>query len=362
LNQEDENLKLRLGQAAIRLADTFYAAGEGITFLYSIGEALQAHEAVANDPDDWNKHSAVSRSMTHAVILYAVGTRLAPDLLPQIDRAVETWPLPVGEREGLISLSKQAPWSTMSLDEIEAKIVNQFGHNPFNDVGQGRSIVWSALGVTWTIQSSADRDTWFAAQDVAATLQIAQVEFADVDLLVVPSQASIEIVLDNIGEPQINQLSDNGSLTWKIVMPREYPEGADAKELAFQIATVAITVLGQVTALSFERFRDLCGERFERGLAHRLFSVRPARELMKFAVPSGLDLINLSSLARPRIRAKMVPIEAGELKWRTGLGLDILRRRLTNIFEIDTKYRRGLFVLACRGSFGIIDAKASFQE
>jgi hypothetical protein len=344
LHQEDENLKRRLGQAAFRLADTFYAAGEGITFLYSIGEALVAHEAVANDPNDWIKHSAVQRSMTHAVILRAVAGRVAPNLLSQIDRAIETWPLAIKERESLISLSERAPWSTMPIDEIEEKIVKEFGVNPLNDVGSSRSIVWSALGVTWTIRSSANRETWFAAQEVAATLQIAQVEFADADLLVVPSQACIEIVLDDVSEPQIDQLPDNGNLIWKIVMPREYPEGADTKDLAFQIATVAITVLGQATALTFKRFSEFCDQRFERGLTHRLFSVRPARELMRFVFPSGLDFASLSSLVRPSFGRDIAPIEVGELRWRTGLGPGYTKEKankyLRNRYELSSQALR----------------------
>lgn len=344
LHQENENLKRRLGQAAIRLADTFYAAGEGITFLYSVGDALMAHEAVANDPDDWTKHSAVQRTVTHAVILRAVARRLAPDLVSQIDRAIETWPLPIEERKSIFSLSERAPWSIMPINEIEEKIVNEFGHNPFSDVGRSRSIVWSALGVTWTIRSNADRDAWFAAQEVATTLQIAQVEFADTDLLVVPSHASIEIALDDVSAPKIDQLPDNGSLTWKVVMPREYPEGADTGDLALQIATVAITVLGQATALSFERFSELCDQRFERGLADRLFSVRPARELMKFSFPSGIDVAILWSLVRPSIGGDIAPIEVGELGWRTGIGPGYTKEKadkyLRNRYEITLRALR----------------------
>ena len=39
--------------------------------------------------------------------------------------------------------------------------------------------------------------------EAAAVLQLAQVEFADADLVVVPSEATIEIELRNVREPQI---------------------------------------------------------------------------------------------------------------------------------------------------------------
>ena len=94
LHLGSEELQLRLGQAAFRLADTFHAAGEGITFLHSIAQALLLHDAVASEPHDWTKHVAVQRSVTHALILRAIAQRLWPSVLPVFDAAIAKWRLP----------------------------------------------------------------------------------------------------------------------------------------------------------------------------------------------------------------------------------------------------------------------------
>jgi hypothetical protein len=322
-----EPVSRRLSQSAITLADTFHSAGEGITFFYSIGQALMAHEAVATDHYGWTKHGHVRRTVGHAMILRAIARRVAPDLLPLIDEAIAKWPLPEGERGALISLSEQEPWSTMPTAEIEKKVADELGQYPFGDVGNPRSATWSAFGVTWTVQGSADRESWLAALEVAATLQIAQVEFAEVDLLVIPSHAVLNVQLGDVAKPQISQLPDNGPLAWQIMMPRHYPEAADSNEIASHSAAIAITVLGQATALTFRAFQDLIEQRFERGFAQRLFSVRPARELMAFAWPESLDSAVLSSSVRPVFGREINPIEAEELQWRTGPGPGYSRAR-----------------------------------
>jgi hypothetical protein len=340
LNLEGEEVKRRLGQAAFRVADTFHSAGEGITFLYSIAQALIAHDAVATDPHDWTKHRAVQRSVVHAVILRAVARRLSPDYLPLIDRAIEKWGMSKEEVEQLSSLSESEPWATMPVSEIEDKIAEQLGQNPFSDVGSPRSATWAAFGVTWTVQSTADHDSWLAALELAATLQITQVDFADTDLLVIPSHVFLNVQAATVDKPEISQLPDNGRLVWQVKMPKQYRHGATFDEIAMHVASIAIVILGQATALTFEAFQDLIESRFRRGLAHRLASVRPARELMEFAQPEGLDFSTLSAMPKLSLGRQIKPIEAEELRWRTGHGPGYSRARADEYLR--NRYERTL--------------------
>ena len=327
LHVADEKVERRLGDAAFRVADTFYAAGEGITFCYSVAQALVAHGAVATDPDDWTKHGAVARAVAHATILRAVTRRLSPDYLPLIDRAIEQWGLSEGEVKRLMSLSESKPWATMPIVEIENTISEQLGQNPFNDVGSPRSVKWAAFGIIWTVQSDADRDSWFAAIELAATLQITQVDFADTDLLVVPSEVLLDVHVASVAKPEISQLPDNGRLIWQVKMPRQYRTDASFAQIAMYVGAIAISILGEATALQLETFQRLVDERLERGLAHRLASVRPARELMRFVQPEGLDLDDLVAMPRFSTSKDILPIEATELCWRGGPGPGYSRSR-----------------------------------
>jgi hypothetical protein len=74
------------------------------------------------------------------------------------------------------------------------------------------------------------------------------------------------------------------------------------------------------TELTYEAFQAIIESRFQRGLAHRLASVRPARELMKFAQPEELDYRALSEFPKFSMARAIDPIEAKELAWKAGLG------------------------------------------
>lgn len=338
MRSEDEQVKRRLARAALNLADTFHAAGEGITFFHSIQAALVAHDAVAIDPTDWSKHPQIQRTIAHAAIYRAIARRLAPELLPFIDGAIAAWPLPKQERDAFIALSEGEPWSTMPTDEIEATIARELGRHPFGDVGNRRFVEWSALGIRWSVRSAAERDTWFAALEVAAALQIVQVEFADLDLLVIPSVAIIDVELGDAEFPNIVQLPDNGRLAWRVVMPRSAAQPASFDHPA----AMAVAILAQTTALPFDSFNELAAQRIQRGLPLRVFCVRPIRELMEFAQPESRELGQLHSKVRPSIQHPLKPTEADDLKWRDGPGPGYTAQRAKE--HIRNRYEK---TLAC---------------
>ena len=334
LNQEDETLKRRIGEAFFRLADTFHAAGEGITYFYALTGALQAHHAVASNPHDWTKHTHVQASFAQATILRAVARHLDLAVIPLIDKAISLWPLPEEERRAFIELSERQPWSNMTLEEIEAKIVCELGQHPFSDIGP-RSASWSAFGILWTVKGSPNLECWLAVSEIAAVLQLSQVEFADTELAIIPSDVTIEVELRNVKKIDIKQLPDNGKLAWQVVVPVEYASGADYDPA--ELASVAITILGQATALPFDTFRDLTEKRFERGLSSRLFSVRPIRELLAFAQPDGIPYSILTNTTRRSLSVDVTPIESEELRWPSSPGPGYSRAKAEEFLRIDMK-------------------------
>jgi hypothetical protein len=316
VHADNEDVSWLVGEAAFRVADTFYAAGEGLTYIHSLNLALTAHHGVANDPHDWTRHPHVQRSVAHAVILRAIACRIAPRMVSLIDEAVAAWPLPPSEQDAFRAMSEDKPWSRMTTEEIEGKIADELGQHPFGDVGAEKSATWSAFGVLWTIRSVADRETWFAALELAAAIQIVQIEFADVDLLIIPSDVQIDVGLGDEAEPQCVQLPDNGNLVWQITMPKAMPDTPSKEYQAFLIGIVLI-VLGQTTALAVSKLDELVEKRMERGLPGRVLSVRPLRELIKLAQPEDLDFAMLTAEPRPTLLTEFRPREERELHWRT---------------------------------------------
>lgn len=175
-----------------------------------------------------------------------------------------------------------------------------------------------------------------AAFEVAAALQIVQVDFAEADLLIVPSNTDIYIELQDVDRPQFIQLPDNGRLAWRVAMPRSPLAGADPRSP--HLAGLVMTIFGQATALPFDRFQTLAHERVRRGLPIRLLSVRPMRELMKISLPEDLDLAQLAAHPRPYFQSTMTPVESPELSWRTGPGrgysVDKANQYLSNRYKV----------------------------
>jgi hypothetical protein len=236
-----------------------------------------------------------------------------------IDHGIAAWPLPQEEQTTFREMSEKEPWARMTRDEIEGKIAAELGQHPFGDVGADRSVIWSAFGVLWIVRSVADEDTWFAALELAGAIQIVQAEFADLDLLIIPSRVFIDVRLDDGAKPHCVQLPDNGKLTWQVTMPKAMTDTPTDGFEAY-LVSVVLTIVGQATALSFPKLREMVEKRMERGLPGRVFSVRPLRELMKLVQPDNLDFAKLASDTRPVLRSDFQPIEAAELAWRTGPG------------------------------------------
>ena len=175
LSVENEGITHLIGQAAFRVSDTFYVAGEWITYVFSLSRALDVRRVTTRNPHDWTKHSYVQSAFAHATILRAISLRIAPSMIPLIDEAMSTWPLPASEQQLFREMSEEAPWSIMPLEEIEEKIAIELAQPPFSDVGSERSITWQAFGIVWTITCIAERNTWLAALEVAVAIQIVQV-------------------------------------------------------------------------------------------------------------------------------------------------------------------------------------------
>ena len=127
----------------------------------------------------------------------------------------------------------------------------------------------------------ADKATWLATLELVAAIQIVQVEFADVDLLIIPSRVLIDVVIGDEPNPKCVQLPDNNKLAWRISMPNAMMD-TQVDEYHIYLVSVVLMVLGQATALPVSQLDQLIEKRMERGLPGRIFSVRPLRELMNF--------------------------------------------------------------------------------
>jgi hypothetical protein len=314
LNEKRDYLLRYLPQALFQIADSFYLSGEGITSIRSVGQALKAHDAFSADPWDWSKHEDLLRSVSHASILRAIVEKVWPDKLPLVDAAIETWPVSKNEAELLAEMSRSA-WVETPPAEIVQRMVDEVGVNLLSDLGPHRPLRWAALGVVWEVRYEGGIEERVFALEFAATLQIIQADLAETDLVIVPSDVVIRLKKIDGDKPSWTHVPDNRQHVWEVGMPAQ-TQSIDA--VSMQVWSVAMAVLHEVSALPAERFFELIEERMKRGMTQRSFSVRPARELMRFAEPDGVDCDELSSQTPVDLTVK--PIEAEELAWRDDAG------------------------------------------
>jgi hypothetical protein len=322
LHSDDDDVRRWLPRAAFALVQTFYDAGECTTFLLALKQGLATHLIFEQDPANLEKHPDLQRAFAHAAIFKAVARRLAPELDKTIDDAVSTWPFKKNDIDRLMKLgeSPQSSWTKMSIQDIEDTIERDLGRSPFCDIGDPREISWSALGVTWTIRHAADQTSTLAALELAATLQIAQVEFAEVELLIIPSDVLIMVETGNLDRPDLEILPDNRCLTYRVILPAERAATEDFNVAITETMAVVATVIGQATALDQKTFKVAIERCFERGLPLRIFSVRPAREMMEFALAQANGIETLNTL-KPIVLSRPIKTQdSPELGWRSGPG------------------------------------------
>src|SRR5271166_268890 len=340
IHSEDEGVNRLSSAAGFTLAQTFYSSGEGTTFLLSLGQIIGMHLSVAQSPFDLEKHPRFQRALAHASIFKAAAHRLAPHLDNTVNKAVADWPLHKVDVKHVMDLgaAPESAWITMSLPEIEDAIERDLGRSPFSDLGDPIGISWSALGIRWTIRHSADRPTRVAALELAATLQIAQVELADAELLVIPTTALILVETAQVDRPDVQQLPDNGRLAWKAILPSK-PSNSGGLDGGFADSlAVATAVIGQATALDREAFQAVIQRSLERGLTLRAFSVRPARELMEFALIQADGADDLRTLKPVELSRPIELLEPPELAWRSAPGPGYSREKAEGFLA--NRYRR----------------------
>jgi hypothetical protein len=306
-----------ISQAVFRLAKTFYAAGEGLSYLYVLGHALEYHNRTATEPYNWGIHEHVQTAFAQAAILRGISKVLAPEVLPILDTAIATWALDVEEVNKFKEMSEGHPWGTMRRTEIESKLLESIGTNPLSDLGPQKRIQWSALGITWNIEFH-NAESRERAIDLAVTLQIVQAELAPIDLALIPSNVVLRLSTGPLDSPVVKEIPGNDAGLWSVTMPAEPPE--DFTVSAIHAMAVCVVVLKDSSALPSGQFDAVIDSFMNKGLMGRVVSVRPIHELRGFFDPPTVDRTFLDSLEKPEIVPAARPLEDPELGWNRSPG------------------------------------------
>ncbi|TAV48365.1 hypothetical protein ELI30_08645 [Rhizobium leguminosarum] len=283
VRSKDETLGELSVRSGFALADTFYQAGEFMSYLTCVENVIPVHASYRTDPGDTERHDDFTRAIAHGAIALATAPVIAPEIFARANRVVDRWVIDDVYRDAMRNAALSPPWSTMSPQDFVAKLRSELGQDIVNDARDPTRITWSALGIQWTIVSPKRLRN--RADALAAMLQIAQVDLAGLDLVVIPS--AVEVRLENGGTKwESRQDPDNGKLLWTLFLPENDDLLTDdtrvENEAQFGLAFI-MQALRQVSALPYDDFLKSFESRMERGLWKKIFFIRPPEHLMQEA-------------------------------------------------------------------------------
>ncbi|WP_154073956.1 hypothetical protein [Agrobacterium tumefaciens] len=323
-----------LAEAGFAVADSFYLSGEALTFLGCVGATLPIHQNYLSEPGNLSQHESVARAAAHAGVITAIAPHIAPEIVSEARKRIEAWMLQPEYLEQITTVGTREPWSKTGKEVILKALAEEIGQFITNDLMAPISISWRALGIKWSI--SAPNHLRADADGFAAMLQITQVDFANLDPLIIPSNA--EIRLRSGTRWHMEQLPDNDNLTWTVTVPSEVKSGQQTAMMTAADYSMALvlTALRQASALPAADFEAMLRTRLDGGLANRVGFVRPARELMKDAREMATHSNPLPAITIGE-SPKVEPLASADL---TPTGSAKLYNREQSLEMIGNRYRR----------------------
>ncbi|MGF9564999.1 hypothetical protein AAIH70_15905 [Neorhizobium sp. BT27B] len=326
-----------MGELSVRsgfaLADTFYQAGEFMSYLTCIENVIPAHASYRTNPEDTERHDDFTRAIAHGAVVLATAPVVAPEIAARANRIVDRWGIDDAYLAAMRNGALSPPWSQMSQQDFVAKLRSELGQDIVNDVRDPVRITWSALGIQWTIVGPKRLRN--RADALAAMLQIAQADLGGLDLVVIPS--AVEVRLEKGGSRwDSRQEPDNGKLLWTLFLPEHDGRLTDdtrvEDEAQFGLAFI-MQALRQVSALPHDDLLKLFEARMERGLWKKIFFVRPPEQLMEEARSMADFEREGGPLAIQGSRPNYAPLASSELGGPTGNAITYSAEKATELIS-----------------------------
>jgi hypothetical protein len=356
INSANADLKPFVPKALFLAAECDYHAGSWINFLDLAPVALNAHYAYASDPDNLEKNSEFKGFIFNLVTIQVIAERLYPQLSDFVIGKIQRLNLG-GLISDFIPLSRKS-WESKSDKDIWEICQNDLLHIPFGDAGKTRSTSWIASGIECFLAWTNDYTTNSIAEQLAALLQIIMADLATTDLCLLPTTVSIAV--ETLPGPKVRMkaIPSNKGRQWQISMPSASDKTADIEALQQETVAHATVILGEISLLPFEKYRDLLELKFKNGLSAKVFVGGPYDRLYS-------EFITRDTFNRNGDRARIIskPLYSfgktavhNELRWKEGPGptyesrqaLELIRTRYANSVR---PIRRTLHQLASEQGF-----------
>lgn len=331
----DLHLKPFMARSLAEAASCDYALGawHGFLELADVGAMLYPH--FATDPDaDFNNDGGVLQTSAYYLSLVPLITKCIHPELEMFARERCTGILErLGLADGFAEIEEDIVrvWGERSDDEILAAIQEQLAGWPWSDAGNRREAQWSAHGVMWRVSWQNDYETTLVTEEFLAGLQVFLSDLAGYDLCLLRS--TLNITLEVATQPVQNRRSNQTGFDtyfqpaneerYATVMLPPYEQFHDGtltqREILAGTLGVIASLLAEVSLLPTKRFNEVLGERFSKGLPHKLFIAAPYGQCLRtFVSEKDFSLSSRHAHQNPATR-EVFPLQPSEkLPWYDG--------------------------------------------
>jgi hypothetical protein len=146
---ERPEVKARLSQMLMRVADADDGAGNSLSYIQMLLLAIGAHCTFEPDPFDQELYPELRTELGQVAALRGIATRFASKHKDLVDEALARWPEPLRQSVVLSSEQPDGFWFAGADVEVWKGIEEAFIGRPFSDLGSERRIEWCALGIRW---------------------------------------------------------------------------------------------------------------------------------------------------------------------------------------------------------------------
>lgn len=347
-NTNDPELIKRYAHAFFIAAHADYKQGAWISFLDCYDTFV--HAVVEFDrgafKNDEGELSETGKVMTDSLSVEYIVQRFAPELNYLVQHKLRSntsldQVLPIGEVKA--AMNKQLD-TFNDADLLMSIYRNKIDDEPLNDLGPIRTIRWFAEGSEWLIRFANDWHTTPIAEQVAAILQILQVELISEDLHLIRAKIEIDLSVKEDGTMVDFELAkSNEHIHWTVSVPT-FASISDkdleaVKMLHVQVVTMSYFLIRNISLLPTISKEQILEERLKKyGLPEKTLTVQPYEKLYRRLFNQvTFDETQRSIFAKPVLYTDFKLKELAELQWKASPSL--LYNREQTLDHINNRYK-----------------------
>lgn len=327
IKSNDDFVRDLISRSWFQAAETFYKAGEWLSFFNIMEGALLAHHTYDHEPLNMVEHNDLQRVFFCVVVAKILSARFWKPASEILEKKFGEWPLDNETREELGKLANEPPegfvYTTASFEELLPQMEKELCGRPFSDIGKTRSIYWKTSGIEWEVHFPNNFDVTCVAEEFVAVLQVILVDLAQEDFQLLPLSLKINFSLSDKGDFSLIENFHNERLEWEIRLPKTTPISSKSIDNhTKQVFAYAVSILGACTTLATEEYLGKIKKAIERGLTGKTLFARPYQEIYKeFMTREMFKEDERKSIELDENKRPSEFFEHEQLSWRNSKGL-----------------------------------------